>query len=1023
MSRLLTVFLTGLLYLSSEPAVRAQMPYSYVFRHITTSDGLAGNKVFGMFCDDRGFMWISTINGLQRYDGNSFMTWHHSPADSTSLSEEGSVCLMEDHEKKIWLSSWPYGFTIFDPRSGKSRRFLDQTVIDPIGACEDKEGNAWLVSSDGLREVERNTHQVISMQERLLPHVSFAKPVFYDRRSDLIYINSLVYGLCVFDRIKRQLYCPTVDAAAVPWLAGIGKATPLLVDQNQGLWVNTVGGRLLRVDPVSGKRMALRLIDRRGATVRDTVRITGGIEDEQGTVWFASSTGLVRWVRGTTTASLIGESAQDPNGLHSDNELRCFGKDREGNIWIGTDAGINIFNPAKEKFVSVPVGDVDRHYPVMCFHEMDNGDIWLGTYGDGIYVYDRTLHFKHHYVVNKDRPTDPRGLPGANIWSFLSRADGRMLIGYQHGWLSIYDPVRDVFSNFQPPGLEELTIANMLYGPDSAVWMALYRGVGKWDMRRDEFHCYRTFIPFRGGAQSVATDLALVGGRILVTTVDHGLQELDPVTGEYVKADTPVRNSTNGISSMVLQSIVSMDDTLLAMGTGDEGIDILNTKSGKHSYYGTADGLPGNYVAGLYYQRPRWLWAATEQGLCRIDLMNRHVTVYGTEDGIVQNDFANLLRFCRLRDGHVLAGYNGGFVRFDPDSLSSRAPPADVTITGIRVFEQPLSIDSILKETNTAVFSYRQNFISIQYSSLGYSEPGRIKYYYQLEGVDRSWVSAGRRHVASYTGLSDGHYVFRVRCENNDRISSVRETSFKLIIVPPFWRTWWFYILSGTMLVLLLYGLYRYRINQILALYTMRNKISKDLHDDLGATLSSIAVLSEVARNTIDRGFPQQTFPMLEKISTYSRDMVDKMRDLVWTINPGKDSLEDIIKRLNTFSTEACAERGITFRLQLQDGFINLPVPMGTRKNLYLICKEAIHNAIIHADCSEISAFFNASGKFIIIRVMDNGKGFDGTKGMTGNGLTNMRSRAAEIRASLEIDPGEPGTVLELRLAVPKIRS
>jgi signal transduction histidine kinase len=270
--------------------------------------------------------------------------------------------------------------------------------------------------------------------------------------------------------------------------------------------------------------------------------------------------------------------------------------------------------------------------------------------------------------------------------------------------------------------------------------------------------------------------------------------------------------------------------------------------------------------------------------------------------------------------------------------------------------------------------------------------------------------------------LPGGHYLFKVKCENNDHISCSRVTSFYIIIVPPFWRTAWFYLLVFASALALLYGIYRYRIRQILALQEMRNDISKDLHDDLGATLSSIAVLSEIARNAIQRGSPQQSFPMLEKISTYSRDMVDKMRDIVWTINPANDSLENIIKRLNAFSTESCSNRGITFSLEMEDDFIHLPVPMNTRKNLYLICKEAIYNAITHSSCNHISALFDVSAGFIAITITDNGKGFGQTGQAAGNGLNNMRSRAAEIRASLEIAPGSPGTIVVLRLAVPKNR-
>ncbi len=575
---------------------------------------------------------------------------------------------------------------------------------------------------------------------------------------------------------------------------------------------------------------------------------------------------------------------------------------------------------------------------------------------------------------------------------------------------------------------------------DSNVWMALYRGLGKWDTRTDSFTTYTRFIPYRGGAESVAIDLiADRDNKVWVATIDHGLQEFDPTTGNFLRVDTPESNRAHSISSNALQSIIKMDDTLMAMGTADAGIDIYNEKTGNFSYLTAGDGLPSNNVAALYYHQPNQLWAGTEQGLCRIDLKTRHVTTYGAEDGIAGNDFSDLLRFYRLRDGHVLAGYKGGFVYFNQDNLSIRDTPLNVTITGIRVFEQPLPVDSVLHGSDTAIFSYRQNFINIQYASLNYTEPGRTKYYYQLEGVDPDWVNAGNRRFASYTELPGGHYRFKVKCENNDHVPCPRLTSFYLIIVPPFWRTAWFYAGAIVFFLALLYGIYRYRIGQILELQAVRNKISKDLHDDLGATLSSISVLSEIARNAIQRGSPQQSFPILEKISMYSRDMVDKMRDIVWAINPSNDSLENIVKRLNSYSTEACTDRGIGFCLQLKDGFVNLPLPANTPRNLFLICKESIHNSIMHSDCSHISALFDFSPGFIDIRISDNGKGFDTDVVSPGNGLNNMQSRAAEIGALLVIFPGTPasagtpetagapaasapGTTVHLRLPVPKIR-
>ncbi|HLX67660.1 MAG TPA: two-component regulator propeller domain-containing protein, partial [Puia sp.] len=806
----------------------------------------------------------------------------------------------------------------------------------------------------------------------------------------------------------------------------------LFLDRERGLWINTFTGKLVRVDLVSGKVTNFLLHDpasggRRPGDKPGKLFVGDILEDRRGTFWFASGSDLLLGrLDGPPLLEAIHENPADVNAFHSGGSVHSLYEDPEGDVWVGTDAGINIINPGKQRFVSVPLlppGSREAaKYGVMSFFERGNGDIWVGTYFGGIFVFDQSLRFKTRYLADEKHPGNPNRLPIGAVWSFLPQPDGKIAIGSQRGWLSVFDPAKGTFRNRQPPGLHHLTISNMQPGADGNIWMALYRGLGKWDPRTDSFSYYPDFLPYRGDSAAVALDMIEdPEHHIRVVTLDHGLQEFVPGTGSFVSADTP-QNHPGSISSAALQSIIRIGDTLQAVGTSDDGINLSNMSHGNWSYITAADGLPTNNVTALYFRAPGSLWAATDQGICRIDLTTRQVTTYGLEDGIAGNDFSNLLRFYRLRDGRLLAGYDGGFACFNPDSLVAHVPPRDVTLTGMRIFDQPFSIDSVLHGSDTAIFSYRQNFISIQYSSLSYTDT-RTRYYYQLEGIDPDWVDAGQGHVASYTDLPDGHYLFKVKCENGDRIPCRRITSFHLIIVPPFWRTVWFYSFIAILVVALLYAFYRYRIRQILAMQAMRNKISKDLHDDLGATLSSIAVLSEIARNSIQRGSPQQSFPILEKISTYSREMVDKMRDIVWAINPSNDSLENIVNRLQVYSTEACGEKGIQFSLQLENDFVNQAVPMGMRKHLYLICKEAVHNAVIHSGCSRIFALFDASAGFIHITIADNGKGFDPDGQVSGNGINNMRSRAAEMRAKLVILPGEPGTVVELRLAVPKIRS
>jgi signal transduction histidine kinase/ligand-binding sensor domain-containing protein len=1009
--------------LSFFPGLRtAAQPPAWSFRHITAYEGLASNTVRGIIQDERGFMWISTFNGLQRYDGYEYATYHHDPLDSNSLSTDGSTCLLRDLDGNIWLSSWPWGFTIFDPVTGKSRRVYDPSLSDAQGACMDKTGNIWMIASASLGEYERRSHQLILFKHSLPEDVSFTRVMIYDSAGNGLYLNSVNYGICFFDLSDKQLYYRLHNPRHIPLLNMPISSGPVLIDRRHGLWMFTPAHQMFRCDLDSNKITEFIIPAQRS---KGRLSFDCALQDSKGAIWFGSGEGeLFRYSPKVGYIEYIPPNVQDPYGFHSDGVVNCLYEDGEGNIWTGTARGIDIFNPKRQKFHSVSIVDphtpaVDPTHSLLNFLERPNGDIWIATFGDGIFVVDKSLQFKVHYTADKGNPHNPRHLPHDDVWSLLQKPDGRIIIGSQHGWISLYDPATGIFDNQQPPELHKLTVANLAFDKNKNVWMALYLGLGKWDRKKDSFTYYPQFIPFQGVVPTVPIDLTIDDHNgIWVATIAHGLQRFDLAAERFVEIDTPQNHCPNSISSVALQSIIRMNDTLLAMGTSDAGIDILNQSTGKFTYITTRDGLPSNNVSALFYHSHQ-LWAATEQGLCRIDLLSKQITAYGPEDGISGNDFTDMLRFYKLKDGHLLAGYKGGLVYFDPDSTGLREPPKDVTITNIRVFEQSLSPDSILHGSDTARFSYRQNFIGIHYASLSYAASDQMRYYYQLEGVDKNWVDAGSRRFADYTDLPGGRYLFKVRCENRDRISCAHLTSFYIIIDPPFWRTGWFYLLIAALLLGLLYAAYRYRIRQILQLQAVRNKISKDIHDDVGATLSSISILSEVAKNKIEQGEEGQSYSLLTKISSHSREMVEKMSDIIWSIKTSNDTIENIIQRLKNFALTTCSARDIALQFHADEKILHMTLPMEVTKNTYLIGKEAVNNAIKHANCRKITVGFTAHPWTLEITITDDGAGFDIQSKKTGNGLLNIEQRTKEIAGSLVIQSGKGQTRIVVRIPIP----
>jgi signal transduction histidine kinase len=291
-----------------------------------------------------------------------------------------------------------------------------------------------------------------------------------------------------------------------------------------------------------------------------------------------------------------------------------------------------------------------------------------------------------------------------------------------------------------------------------------------------------------------------------------------------------------------------------------------------------------------------------------------------------------------------------------------------------------------------------------------------------MQNLEKDWVRADQLQTATYTYLPPGKYTFLVKCENEDGVSCAEVTKFSLIIRPPFWQTWWFRAAVIFSILLLGYALYRYRINSILKLQSVRNDISRDLHDDIGATLSSIRVLSEVAKSNLEKGRQDKSYPLLSKISDQSHDMVERMSDIVWTISPRKENLENLRQRLNDFAALACLSRDIQLQFNADNEPGRLSLPMLLRKNMYLIGKEAINNALKHSGCTRIAVTVQNRQDNLILIVADNGSGFDASMVKRANGIDNMEARAKEIKGRLIFHSAGEGTELRLEVAIPRSR-
>jgi hypothetical protein len=316
------------------------------------------------------------------------------------------------------------------------------------------------------------------------------------------------------------------------------------------------------------------------------------------------------------------------------------------------------------------------------------------------------------------------------------------------------------------------------------------------------------------------------------------------------------------------------------------------------------------------------------------------------------------------------------------------------------------------RESQLPPLEYSQNNLSFDFAGLSFRNEDNVRYRYRLEGLDKDWSPPTDRRYVNYSNLSPGDYHFQVIAANEDGVWSAHPASIGFRIAAPFWQKGWFLAFCAALGLGLAYGLYRYRLYQALKIERLRARISTDLHDDIGSTLSSISILSDMALQEGEQ-------LMIREIRDNSLLLLEKMDDIVWSINPRNDTLESLMLRIKRFGAQLFEARGIEYEIDIEPGIRHLRLLMEHRQNLYLIMKEAINNLVKYSGATRAHIRVRNIRNYLEVRISDDGSGFGEAAMQTGNGILNMKNRAAAMKGRLEISTGpEAGTTVILTLKI-----
>jgi len=525
-------------------------------------------------------------------------------------------------------------------------------------------------------------------------------------------------------------------------------------------------------------------------------------------------------------------------------------------------------------------------------------------------------------------------------------------------------------------------------------WGSLWFGTEAGRLVRYQGAQFKTMIDIGAVINKVFFDRQ---GWIWLSTHEKGLYAVNPLTGKMIQRYT-MHNGPNSLYSNSGNDIEQLNDSIIVLGAGV--LNFINKNRQTVSVVTYEDGLPSNSVERLRMDKNGFLWIITSNGLCRYNPMNQRITPFGKKDGIVLGERTNAADL-RLSNGYMMFAGGNAMIIFHPSVYAVNQPPPPVTITDFKIFNEFQPIDSLLKDGAIRLQS-DQNSISIYFASLSYMYRDQLTYYYKMEGLDRGWIKADKSFAVNYSLLPPGKYTFKVYCENIEGQRSNTITEIKLVIKPAFWGTRWFMSTLLFLIALVIYAVHDMRVKRLMAVEQLRNRVARDLHDDMGSTLSTINILSAMAKSKMNNDV-EKTTAYLAKITDNSQRMMDAMDDIVWSIKPSNDSMQKIVARMREFATNVLEPKDIDLDFTVEEAVYDVKLNMEARRDFFLVVKEAVNNAAKYSRANTVTMRIVVQHKLLTLTVKDDGIGFDVARADGGNGLGNMQKRADAMRGSVSI--------------------
>lgn len=995
----------------------AGQPTDFTFHGLSVEDGLSASSQYRVTLDSRQLIWISTDNGLLRFDGHQVYAYRNSPDEPRGLPEnELTSRCFEDAAGNLWFSTrgalvrYRYETDDFDifkaPRQGGDYSLFHL----------DKKGQCWLQIKSG----SHNGLWIFNPQRKsFTPGPAIPSGDCYahtDNNGEVIGILSVAIaedtGLryldlsdestlsISFDRLEdgspRRYFSPTSGCS---------------ITEDGAVWTGVYNG----LGHFSLEDPEAFVVERRGDGVdRDFGFVRDIVEYDDRYLIVAADRGVLFFdKRQRKFVSQLRNGMERPHAF-AVREPNTIYLDAQRTLWVGGGNGQLAFaKMGKAKFGVIPqmIG-----HSVVTLARDSQGRMWGATVENGVFILESDGQLKSHEreMDNVYYPNEPYPVPPIN--RFLSGADKGWWGNLENQFVR-WDEARELFVFRENYLFEDTTmllpkIRGRLQRANGETLVSFGNDIFLLDLREESIdttawyaldHLELSQIVFLGEDGSGNLFVGDETGRLVV------LREGE--TGLVLLADEAVVGHCYALAPDPGRKRVWL--------ATDKGLGQINTSDWAYSLLGgEADQLPQEPYCGLVMDAAGWLWLPGSNGLIRYAPDDNHFHRFGTADGLLSPVFSPYATQYDPSSNRIWLGGQNGLNVFCPDSIALSDFRPAIYFSNFLVNDLPDEKSRDPNRDPALKFAYRENTLSFEFVALDYGDPSANEFYYQLEGYDDVRVAAGDNNFVRYPNLPPGQYVFKVWATNADGIIHDVPRVVALRVIPPFTRTIWFYLLCVLFTSALIYGVFQYRLEQALKVERLRVKISSDLHDDVGGMLSGLAMQSEL----LEIDLPDDPGPALSRISDISRQAMSRMRDTVWAIDARKDRVENLLDRIREHAAETLDARGIGYVIQTNGLDPKVELATDVRQNLYLICKEAITNVAKHSNGDRVMIKLSnlPEDETFAMLIQDNGQVATKDYVTSGLGRSNMEMRARAIGAKLELFAGPEG--FQVKLTRPSLK-